>query len=413
MNTFNVEELKPDTFFTANLVLDKGFLLLTTSTPVTESLKKALLDWDFKQVFTDGNINSGAATAESVSVSTFTSKSTTDSSKGAAMSDAIKKALSNAEQNSNDQETADADVKRLSVVQSVYNEYLNYISAIYTRYATHKELNLEDLSSTVKDLCIFIKENRRYVLRIQPTMEARSKDFLVSHSMRSTILAITIGMQLRLPLTKLIELGVSCILHEIGMIRLPPQLYLTDRPLTAAEKKIIFTHPLLSYNILKEYEFPLNICLGVLEHHEKENGAGYPRHLPAEKISMYAKIISVACSFEAITAPRHYKEAQSSYEAMVEMLKNNRQQYDENVIKALLYSLSLFPIGVYVFLSDGKIGQVIDVNPENPKNPIVQLLTETDANGDPKVIVTSDTGIKITRALNKEETADIKKVQGL
>ena len=147
-----------------------------------------------------------------------------------------------------------------------------------------------------------------------------------------------------------------------------------------------------------------------MEHHERENGTGYPNHLPSEKISIYAKIIAVACSFEAITAPRHYKDAQSSYEAMVDMLKNNKQFYDENVIKALLYSLSLFPIGGYVYLSNGKIAQVVDVNPENPKNPVVQLVS-TVKGAKQDTIQTSDTGIRIVRALNKEECSDVIKAQ--
>ncbi len=160
------------------------------------------------------------------------------------------------------------------------------------------------------------------------------------------------------------------------------------------------------FNILKSYEFPLAITLGVLEHHEKENGLGYPRKLPGDKISMYAKIISVACSFEAITAPRHYKKAQSSYAAMVELLKNEGNQYDGNVIKALLYSLSLFPIGSYVYLSDGKIGQIIDANPEDPKNPIVQLLALNSTES--KTIATGEkSGVRISRVMTKEEIQDV------
>ena len=95
---------------------------------------------------------------------------------------------------------------------------------------------------------------------------------------------------------------------------------------------------------------------------------------------------------------------------MVDMRKNNKQYYDENVIKALLYSLSLFPIGGYVYLSNGRIGQVVDVNPEDPKNPVVQLLS-IDKTTKVEVIQTSDKDIKIVRALTPEETTDVLKAQ--
>lgn len=439
MNSFDVSELKENIFFTAEVVLDKTFLLLTNSTPVTQSLIDALNDWEFKKIYSDGNIRTITANFDSVSTETeefivediTPTKQNPKISQSNPVANTVNSSISNTvavessiqkvtpQQTEQENKIAQpiqpkltsgspdsAENSRLTVVQNLYNEFLNYISNIYTHYATHKQLNLEEISNTVKDLCSFVRENRRYVLRIQPSQDGKNKNFLINHSMRSTVLAITIGLQLKLPLEKLIELGVACILHELGQIRLPPQLYLTDRKLTQSEKNEICTHPIISYNILKEFDFPLSICLGVLEHHEKENGKGYPRHLAGVSISPYAKIIAVACSFEAITSPRHYKEANSSYEAMVELLKNEGKQYDETVIKALLFSLSLFPIGAYVTLSDGRIAQVTDVNPENPKNPIVQILNEKDENGEPKTVATSDTGLRIVRVLNKQQAAE-------
>ena len=183
-------------------------------------------------------------------------------------------------------------------------------------------------------------------------------------------------------------------------------MYLSDKRFTNAERAKIATHPLLGYKIASDANFTTQIQRAILEHHEREDGSGYPQNLTADKISQYAKIISVVCSYEAISSPRNFREAKPTYDAMVEMLRNQNSKYDGNVIKALLYSLSVFPIGAYVYLANGKIGQVIDVNPSNPKNPIVQILGEFAADGDPRTIET-DTGInKIIRVLNKEEAND-------
>lgn len=405
MTTIKVSDLKDNTYFSDDVYLDKQFLLVPSSVPVSNKLIKALEDWSFTDVMSEGSqgASNNIIVMEEISISAdeIIKK---ESNAGVALAENIRNVMENS---ARENAEGDADSARIAMVEKVFAEYMKYIVAVYTRYATHKEISYDEISETIKDLCVFIKENRRFVLRAKPDLEARDKNFLVSHALRSTIISIVLGMQLRLPLTKLVELGVSCVLHEIGMIRLPPQLYMSDRPLTQSEKKAIFTHPLLSYEILKGLKFPLSICLGALEHHEKENGTGYPRHLASDKISLYAKIISVACAFEAITAPRHYKDAQSLYEAMVEMLNRNRQFYDETVIKALLYCFSLFPIGCYVFLSDGKVAQVIDVNPDNPKNPIVQIVSTSGNSGEPQIISTSDTGLRIVRALSKEETEDV------
>lgn len=400
-----IDSLKEDITFNGDLSLDSNFLLLPVTVPVTNDLITALKEWQFDTYQCEGDISLGGDIG--------LTKQGEDSSLNdvendhRSIKDKISVTVKQALEEAKSQKVANTEKSRLVTVQKVYNEYMNYINSVYTHYATHKKISIDELSDTVKDLCVFIKENKRFVLRIMPSAEARSKNFLVIHSMRSTVLAITIGIELHIPLSKLIELGVTCILHEIGMIRLPPQLYMTDKPLSSVERAQISTHPLIGFNIMKSLNFPLSIQLGVLEHHEKENGTGYPRKIAGDKISTYAKIISVACSFEAITAPRQYKAERTTFDAMVEMLKNQNNQYNGIVIKALLYSLSLYPIGAYVYLKNGKIGIVTDVNPDNPKNPIIQLINEKERDGSPKTIQTDDFENKIIRVMNKKEQEDI------
>ena len=400
MSTVKLENLKSDLSFNGDLQLDKNFILLPAKAVVSDDLIKVLTDWNFTEFQCSEEVPDFSISQEKKQDSKAASES-----KVSTVKDSVKQALAKAKTS----EWISTERSKMNSVQTVYNEYMNYINSVYTHYATHKKIDFQELSDTVKDLCVFIKDNKRYVLRITPSAEVRSKNFLVIHSMRSTVLAITVGLELHMALSKLIELGISCILHEIGMLRLPPQLYMTDRPLTAAERAQIMTHPHTGFNILKDLEFPLSILLGVLEHHEKENGLGYPRHLPGNKITTYAKIISVACSFEAITAPREYKSERTTFDAMVEMLKNPNGQYDSTVIKALLYSLSLYPIGAYVCLKNGKIGIVTDVSPNNPKNPIVQLAKERNEDGTVKAIQTDDNQNRIVRVLSKEEQQQVQK----
>lgn len=445
MNTYEISELKPNTYFNKPLMLDKSFLLVMPPSPLTGEQIRALKEWNFTQVYTEGKI-SIAQTAEAEAVQNKKS-AVSDPAKKAVLGKTesvdlseyldesddrltvpppqkpepkptvteepeipVKKenAFALAQENINHKIMAEADdKKKFEIVQAVYKEYMTYINAMFTRYATHKELNIKEISETVGELCTFVRENTRYILRISPSYEARNKNFLVTHSMRSTVLAITIGLQLNMNADKLIELGVAGILHELGQIRLPPQLYMNDKPLTPMEKSQMMTHTILGFNILKEANFPLSIQLGVLDHHERETGTGYPRHLTGENISLYGKIIAVACSFEAITTPRHYKEAKTTYEAMIELLRNENHQYDDTVVKALLYSMSLYPIGAYVYLANGKAAQVTDVTPGNPRNPVVQIMGEEDADGNPITVQTNETNLKILRQMNEKESADL------
>lgn len=400
MDTITADSLHENLTFTGDLMIDSTFVLLPQTAPVTNELIKALKEWEFDSFYCEGNLSLGGDIGISVSTGADDLREDGNSPK-------IGESLKAAIERSKNIQLDNSDQARMDMVQKVYEEYMNYIESVFTHYATHKEIDQDDLSETVKELCVFIKENKRFILRVNPALGMESKNFLVTHSMRTTVLAIAIALQLHMPLSKMIDLGVTSILHEIGMLRLPPQIYMTDKKLTPGERSQILKHPVLGYTIVKDLNFPLNIQLGVLEHHEKENGTGYPQKKSGDKISNNAKIISVACSYEAISSPRSYKTGRSTFEAIVELLQNRERSYDDSIIRGLLYTVSLFPIGSYVYLSNRKIAQVIDTNPDNPKTPIIQYLTEKEADGSPKVSPTGSNGINIVRILSKEEEKDI------
>lgn len=378
MNNVALKDLGPDTFFDAPVFLDESYILLTPETPVTSTLVNHLAEWEFRQVQTKGT--AGGAPADA------------GDSGGDDEAEEAKPVTS---------QSAD-DKENLGKVSQFYEQFLKYVEAVYTRYVTKNEIILKELSDRVKTLCDVIAENKRYMLRIL-SASAASSNYLVNHSVRSTILAIVLGSNLKLPPHRLIELGVSCVIHEIGMVRLPPQLYMAGRALTPAERKSITAHPILGYNILKDKKFPLAISLVALEHHERMNGTGYPRALSGDKISLYARIVAVACSYDAVTAARPFREAREGYEGMVDLLKNDGKQYDDTVIRSLVYSLSIYPIGSYVLLTNGKSGQVIDVNPDNPRYPVVLVLGSRTPDGKETIIQTAEQGVRILRPMTNQE----------
>ena len=399
MDTITADSLHENLTFTGDLMIDSTFVLLPQTAPVTNELIKALKEWEFDSFYCEGNLSLGG----DIGISVTTGGDDVKDENAPKMGESLKAAI----ERSKNIQLDNSDKARMDMVQKVYDEYMNYIESVFTHYATHKEIDQDDLSETVKELCVFIKENKRYILRVNPAEEGSHKNFLVTHSMRTTVIAIAIALQLHMPLSKMVDLGVTSIIHEIGMLRLPPQIYMTDKKLTPGERSQILKHPVLGYSIAKDLNFPLTIQLGVLEHHEKENGTGYPQKKTGDKISTNAKIISVACSYEAISSARSYKTGRSTFEAIVELLQNRDRSYDDSIIRGLLYTVSLFPIGSYVYLSDRKIAQVIDSNPDNPKAPVVQYLTEKAPDGSLKVAPTGVNGLSIVRILSKNEEKDI------
>jgi HD-GYP domain-containing protein (c-di-GMP phosphodiesterase class II) len=378
MNSIALRDLKPKQFFSKPLFLDEGFVLLAPEIPVDEGLLKRLALWEFREMRTEG-IPVAEATLEEAPASQGE-----DAASQAMLPDGA------------------GDKERVDRILTFYIDFAAYIESLYTRFVTKTELDYKELSERMKGLCQVTSENKRFLLRAQ-SLAPQHKNYLVSHAARCSVYSIVLGITIKLPLFKLIELGTAAALHEIGMVRLPPQLYMAGRLLSPLEKKSITAHPVLGYNLLKERQVPLAVCLAALEHHERMNGTGYPRSLTGDKISLYSKIIMVACSFDAVTANRPFKEAKDGYSGMVDILKNEGKQYDDTVIRALVYSLSIYPIGTQVMLTNGKSAVVVDVNPENPRYPVVQVLGARSPDGKDLVIRTSEASVRVLRPLAKDE----------
>ncbi|HTX72836.1 MAG TPA: HD-GYP domain-containing protein [Rectinemataceae bacterium] len=377
MNAILLKDLSANLFFSKPLFLDEGYVLLAPETPVDEALIKRLTRWEFREMRCAGVPVSAAAVEE-----------------GDTKGEEAEVAPHFAD--------GAGDKERLDGILAFYADFTAYVESLYTRFVTKTELDYKELTERMKGMLGVVTENRRFILRAQSQIPAQ-KNYLVSHSVRSAVFSMILGMALKLPPFRLIELGAAAVLHEIGMIRLPPQLYMADRQLSQQERKSITAHPVLGYNLLKERQIPLAVCLAALEHHERLNGSGYPRSLTGDKISLYSRIIMVACSYDAVTAIRPWKEAKDGYAAMVDILKNEGKQYDDTVIRALVYSLSIYPIGTYVMLSNGKAALVVDVNPDNPRYPVVQIIGARSPDGKELVIKTGETTVKILRPLTKEE----------
>ncbi|MCL2764946.1 MAG: HD-GYP domain-containing protein [Treponema sp.] len=379
MNNYLLTNIQPNSYFTKNTYLDQSFILTAPEMPFTDELKQALDRWSIKTIYSEGESNREYTSTASAS----TMSGPADTSVGLSQQ---------------------SDSEKLKKAEDFYTAFLFFVENMFVRATVSDELSEKAVTDKIKDMIEYIKEDRRFLMRVLRNIEpAPDKNYLATHSVRSTIISIIIGTYLKLPNHRLIELGVSALMHEIGMLKLPSQIYLSQRPLTAQEQKAIISHPVLGYSMLKAFNFPLPICLSALEHHERENGTGYPRRLPGEKISLYAKIIAVACSYEALSSKRPHKEAKDGYTGMLELLKNEGKQYDETIVRALVLSLSIYPIGLYVLLSNGKKGQVVDVNPENPRFPVVQVFGEYTPDGKIKMMQTSPNNLTIVRPLNRTE----------
>ena len=354
-------------------------MLFTQESRFTDELKRLLSEWQFTLLYTKGSV-------------TETDPQKKEDKTGEKADDTDKDVKTSPEQKLSGE-----------LVEKNYRRFYAFTTEVYENYRNKQSLDTEKVIAKMKELCTFVRENRQAVLILQSIMPYNVDNFLVTHSLRSAVFAIVVGMELKMQNHQLVELATAALMHEIGLIHISEDIYSRDGELSDEEKKYLHVHPVLSCKILKKAKFPLPVCLGTLDHHERENGTGYPQKLTGEKISLYGKIIAVVCSYEAMTGERKYKKAEDPATGLLNVLRREPSQYDEEVLKALLNALSFFPIGSFVYLSNNTVAQVIDNNSEDPRFPVVRVIDKSAKAAFSEAIRTSMESIRIMRPARKEE----------
>ena len=386
MKSIPLSELVPNRYFDQPVYLDKSFLLLTPDSPVTLDLVRRLQKWKYTQILTDGNAKD------------------------------LPGYLSGTGQAGLAPQTIDQGIHETEQVREArrfYTDFTSFTSVTFARYAAEGVLNLAEVTEWIKKAMKMVHDNRDFLLRFFD-MGADGDRYLITHAVNSTILALAVSDYLKTPPHRLIELGNACLLHEIGMFKLPVELRRSSKTLTPEERNAMMTHTLLGYRVLKGFSAPENVALAALEHHERIDGSGYPRKLTAPKITDYALIIGVVCSYDAMVSRRPFRPGTlDGHATILDLAQKNRRQYDEKILKALVYTLSVYPVGTAVQLSNKSRGIVMKTDPTKPRCPIVRVLVDPEGKTleDPQLIQVSDgQGLTISSALGADEAKELKEL---
>jgi len=160
--------------------------------------------------------------------------------------------------------------------------------------------------------------------------------YTYGHQHNVAELSVAIGQELNLKNDRLEGLRIAAILHDVGKVSIPTEILNRPSRLSKTERRIIEMHPKLGANILRQIPFPWNISRFVEEHHERIDGSGYPKGLKHAQISLEAKIIGVADTFDSIVNHRPYKAAQRISEAIKIIQAEQGITFDVDVVDALL-----------------------------------------------------------------------------
>jgi HD-GYP domain-containing protein (c-di-GMP phosphodiesterase class II) len=182
------------------------------------------------------------------------------------------------------------------------------------------------------------------------------------------------------------EIGTGALLHDIGMLLIPREIWQKEARLDESEWFEVMKHPMLGLHVLENVtRLPASVPLIAYQAHERINGRGYPKQRHSRLIHHYAQIVQIADVYEALASPRPYRGPYIPYKAMEMVVRMTRTGFFHNEKTRLFIEYaSLFPVGSLVELTDGRIAKVIKANGSHYTKPQLSVLTDEHGTALPK-----------------------------
>lgn len=249
-----------------------------------------------------------------------------------------------------------------------------------------KAIELKEVRAQVSSIVDSVFRNRDALLCLSNLRDYDNYTFI--HSVNVCILAVSFGRHLDMPKTKLENLGLGALLHDIGKTQIPESILNKPGKYTEDEYSIMKRHVALGMEILRKHEnIPTEAMLVTSQHHERYNGSGYPQRLYGEKIDMIGQIGAIADVYEAMTYDRVYRKASSCHTTVRKLYEWNDVLFNRMVIEKFIQCIGIYPFGTFVELNTGHCGIVISVNHRMLLRPnILILLNEGKKQQDPVIV---------------------------
>lgn len=250
------------------------------------------------------------------------------------------------------------DRNNVSIAMSVRKRAAESLNFLYSNTDDERLTNITRL--VVNDLLCAIRENNAVAVDIN---ELRICDeYTFKHSVDVATISMIVAKSYGLSEHDIFDIGVSGLLHDIGKSKVPLEILNKPSRLTDDEYAVMKRHPAFGFDILrKRQDLSDRVKIGVLQHHEKENGSGYPLGLTGDRIGIFSKIITVADIYDALVTERPYKEGYSPKDA-VEMIMSMTEELNMKAMQSFLRSIILYPVGSDIMLSNGVRCRVVENN---------------------------------------------------
>ncbi len=268
-----------------------------------------------------------------------------------------------------------------ATLQSIRERHVEALRDLHVAIESGHDISAESFERIVDAMWPMLLNHRERFTQLA-LLVSRRDDYLPDHTMCVAVLAMATAAQLTWSEADVRLAGMAALACDLGMLLIPQRIRIGGEQLTDIDRGRVQRHAVYSVAMLdKVRDLPDIVRLAAWQHHERDNGSGYPLALRGDAICDLARIVAVADVFAALTSPRHYRRNRLPYVAMEQMVRSSAAgQFYKPATRALVQAAGLFPVGSYVKLTDGRMAHILAANANHLDRPIIQPL---DDNGQP------------------------------
>lgn len=252
-----------------------------------------------------------------------------------------------------------------------YQETIQVLTQAFQSVRYFNEVPLNQMRELANDSVKNLVNSAGVMNHLQ--MVRRQDEYTFQHSVNVSVIAGVLGKWIGYQGTALQDIILTGLLHDIGKAKISLEVLNKPEKLLAEEMRLMQTHATLGYKLLRNIpDLPDEVVVGVLEHHERMDGSGYPLKLDGGRIHPYAKIIAVADVYDAMTSDRVYRSKVTPFFVLEMMAQKMFDEYDPSVCSIFLSHVRDCFVGSIVQLNDGRQAEIISAGQFIFSRPVVR-----------------------------------------
>ncbi|PSJ62702.1 c-di-GMP phosphodiesterase [Brevibacillus brevis] len=257
------------------------------------------------------------------------------------------------------------------VFQESFDKAVSTLKNLMTRVQGGNNIPVMEVREVVTPIISEFQQQPQVLLSLRRF--SRLDSYAYEHAIAVGIISYMIAKWVKVPEKEWMQVALAGTLLDIGKTKIDRRILQKPGKLTPDEFEEMKKHTVYGYQIIKSsHGLSEGVALAALQHHEREDGSGYPLGLPGSKLHLYSKIVAVADVYHAMSSDRVHQKALSPYQVVEQLVQDSFGKLDPTIVRTFVEGITQFAVGTLVELSDGTIGKIVFTDRNHPTRPMVE-----------------------------------------